>query len=422
MDFRTFAVLLLLVSASFAGCAGYTETFDVRVLDSSYRPIPGATVNVTYDQGTSFGQQYFTTAKETDSSGVAHFSLYNQGTATRNIDCSIRVQGAAGGSTGSTSITVGAHGNPVDIRLSDVYYVRFFIRDMPGYPLQNASLSMGGTTVKSGADGEAAFFIRGGKYDYLASYRDAKQQGSVTISKDTDYDVRFAFYNLKIDVVDDQGAQLAATLTIFNKTFELPDGHYESEKIFGEEIPYSVEHKGIVLTGTLVPSQSPYATVVFDVHSPVFGAIRTEELLGKPRLHITVSDGGEHASGLDLESMKATYKVEPSDESTPWGKATVFTAGRNVFTAEFPELAPNSVVRFRIEIKDKAGNRAEIDGKFTTYEAPPENVTQNATQNQTNTPQTTPQEQGMPLSYMVGGVIIAILAIYLVFRIKSKTS
>jgi hypothetical protein len=72
-----------------------------------------------------------------------------------------------------------------------------------------------------------------------------------------------------------------------------------------------------------------------------------------------------------------------------------------------------------VKIKDKAGNRADVDGKFSTYVAPPP---KNVTENQTTTQPTQPEGQGIPLLDIVGGVIILVLAVYLVIHMKSKGS
>jgi hypothetical protein len=69
-------------------------------------------------------------------------------------------------------------------------------------------------------------------------------------------------------------------------------------------------------------------------------------------------------------------------------------------------------------MNDKAGNKASIDGKFSTLAGQSEPV--NNTQNQTNAQPTAEQEQGIPLLYIFAGAIVVLLAVYVVFRIKSQ--
>jgi len=423
MDFRYIAAFLLIATVAYADCVGYTESFDVRVLDAKYRALPNANVTVTYDRGASFGEQYFTTQPQaTNSNGIAHFVIYNQGTLTRGIDCKIIANASMEGTSASTTVTVKEHGDPVDVVLKTLYPVRFYVRDQLGRPLENASVAIKNRTMHTDANGEVSFYLQAGTYRYLASYLDAKQESSFEVENDTEYEVKLAFYKVVFDVSDDTGAPLAASVTMFNRTFEAQDGHFEFDKVFGEEVPYSVTARGIVSDGTVIPASNQPVVVVYDIHAPTFGAIKPEVFNDKQRLQISVSDLGKLASGLDLQSMKVSYKMEPADENVPWNDAVVFTAGRNQFTAEFAQLPPNRIVDFKAEIKDKAGNKAEIDGKFTTLVLVQPKNESNGTKNQTNTQPTTQEQQGIPLSYIIGGAIVALLAVSLVFRLKTKTS
>jgi len=423
MDFRYMALFLLIATVAYADCVGYTESFDVRVLDAKYRAMPNANVTVTYDRGSSFGEQYFTTQPQvTNSNGIVHFVVYNQGTETREMDCRITVSAAVEGATASSTITVNEHGDPVDVVLKTLYPVKFYVRDQLGHPLENASVAIDSRIMRTDANGEVSFYLEAGTYRYLASYLDAKQESSLDVSNDTEYEVKLAFYKVVLDVTDDDGAPLAASMTMFNRTFQAEDGHFEFDKVFGDEVPYSVTCRGIVTEGTIIPASNQPVKVVYDIHSPTFGTIKPEVFNTKQRLQISVSDVGKLASGLDLPSMKVSYKMEPADENVPWNDAVVFTAGRNQFTAEFAQLPPNRIVDFKAEIKDKAGNKAEIDGKFTTLVMVQPQNDSNGTKNQTSTQPTTQEQQGIPLSYIIGGGIVALLAISLVFRLKTKTS
>lgn len=420
MDCRYIVLFLILSQVAFADCVGYNDSFDVRVLDAKYRPVPDAEVQVTYDRGATFGEQYFTTpAHYTDSEGKAHFIIFNQGTTARKMDCDIDITGSAGGSKKAVTVVANQHGPIVDVVLNDVYPARFYVRDQLGKPLEDASVTLGTKTGKTDENGLIKFFYKTGSYDYLASYLDARQAGSLAVSDDTEFEVLFTYHGVVVDVVDDTGNPLNATLAIFNESFQLEDGHFEYEKTFGEMIPYSVTYKGIPRTGTIETSIDPTIIVVYDVHSPLFGEITTDIANNWTKLLIGVSDPGDFASGVDVSSIRVTYRLEPADPTDPWNTAVTFTTGYNTFTADFPELPPNSIVGFRIEITDKTGNRADIEGKFSTFR--PE-IPQNYTQNQTDTQPTGPEEQEIPLFYMIGGGILVILVVYLVFRIKSMAA
>ncbi len=413
-------MLTQLSTLVFADCANYTDSFDVRVLDGNLRPIEGAAVNVTFDRGASFGSQYFTTPLNyTGPTGILHYTIYNQGTPTRPIDCTIWIMANSSGEAKTVTVQANQHGPTVDVAFSDIFPLSFFVRDQYKGPITGAGVTIVNKTKQTDSNGMVKYFLRTGSYDYFASYKTASASGSLNVSNDTEYEVIFPYYKVRIEADDDNGQPLNATLTMLNQTFQIQNGVFESDKIFGESIPFSVDYQGVGQDGVLEPATNPLATVYFDLHSPVFGQITPTMSNNRMRLLISASDPGEFASGLNVTSIKTSYKLEPSDATTPWNNAVTFTTARNQFESDFPELPPNSIVDFRIEIKDMAGNRADIDGKFTTFS---ESNPQNNTQNQTNTQPPPGQQQGIPLSYIVVGGIIVVLVIFVVFRMKSKAA
>ena len=136
MDCRYLVLFLILSQVTFADCVGYNDSFDARVVDAKYRPIPDAEVLVKYDRGATFGEQYFITpVYHTDSEGKAHFHIWNLGTTARKMDCNIYVNGSIGGRTKEVTVIANEHGPIVDVQLNDVYPVRFYVRDQLGAPL-----------------------------------------------------------------------------------------------------------------------------------------------------------------------------------------------------------------------------------------------------------------------------------------------
>lgn len=418
MDFRILALLLLVASLSYADCIGYNDSFQVRVLDAKLRPIENAVVTVTYDRGASFGDQYFTTPPtNTDADGMVRVDINNQGTLNRAIDCAIVINTTVGTAFNSTTVTANEHGPTVDLQLGDVYPLHFRVLDQTGTPLQGAVVTIENDTRTTGSDGSVDYYEEAGAHDYFASYLDASQPGTLNISDDTNFAVKFTYYRISVSVSDDYNNPLPAEITIFNNTFQMSGGIYQNNKTFGVQVPYSVDYKGITQDGIILSDTAPDVKVVYDLHSPVIGNIQAEALNDQPRLVFSVTDPGLSPSGVDISSVSVTYRMEPADASTPWDKAVIFTTGPNEITADFNPLPANKIVSFRIDAKDKAGNNAEVDGKFTTYAV---NSTQNTTQNQTNTQQPGTESQGIPLLYIVIVVVLIVLAAYAVFRIKSK--
>lgn len=438
MQYRHIALILLLLPLAFqavhaqddegatvvepnqANCTGgYNDSFDVRVLDARLRPVQDAEVTVTFDRGQTFGPQYFTTSpRHTDSNGILHYELINGGTNTRDIDCSIVINASVAEESNTTTVFGSEHGTPVDVVLGSLYPLRFYVKDEFGKPLPNATVTIDNLSRTTGMDGLASFFLSVGDYSYLASYLDGSQAGQLNISDDTITEAVLRAYNVTVEVTDDFGSPLPATLSIFNRTFQLENGTFRYTKTFGSHIPYRTEYRGIIKEGTLVPSENPNARVVYDTHAPLFGGMRPEVNGNRYQLVIPVSDPGSDPSGVDFQSIRVTYRVEPADQTTPWETAVTFTSGSATVTAEFPNLPQNSIVSFKAEMSDNAGNRASIDGKFSTLGGQTSPV--NNTQNQTNAQPEGGQEQGIPLLYIFVGAIVMLLIVYVVFHIKSQ--
>lgn len=409
----------MLVSTAFAGCAGYHEIFEVQVLDAKLRTLSDAEVTVTYDRGTSFGEQYFTTPIHyTDANGKTSFDILNQGTTTRKIDCDIVITASVAGNTKEETIIAEQHGSVVSVIFDNVYPVNFYVRDHFNGPLSNATVTIGTGQKKTNENGVAKYYLKTGTYEYFASYLEANEAGNLTVEDDIEFQVTFPYYKVEIEVVNDYGEPLNATLTIYNETMQI-DGHFENNRTFGQEIRYEARYAGLIESGSIIPEVKPNALIVFDVHAPLFGQIDSQITTDRAKLTIPVSDQGQYASGVDLSSIVVSYRMEPADPSTPWSNAVVFPVGYSTFTAEISGLPENSIVSFSIDLKDKAGNRATIDGQFSTLSIV--NQTNN-TQNQTDTHDSDEDAQKIPLFYIFGGIIVVILVIYLGNRIKSQAT
>lgn len=420
MDSRYILLLLLFCQVAFSAtdCAGYEDSFFVRVLDGALKPVPGADVTVTYDRGATFGEKYFTTPiNQTDSSGKRYYEIINLGTTSREIDCNIVINASAGGARKSVKIIADQHGPTVDVKFDDVFLLRFYVRDQLKAPLKDAAVSIGNFSGRTDQNGKLSGYFKVGSYDYFASYIDASQAGKLNVSNETDFEVIFPHYRISIDVTDDSGKPLDAELSIFNQTFQMENGHFENEKTFGETVPYRVEYGGLVTEDTILPATNPIVMVRYDISSPTFKSITPAVLNNRYKLNVEVFDPNQYPSGIDVSSVKVRYKIEPSDATSPWGSAIVYTTGRSMYTADFPELPGSSIVKFVVEVKDKAGNRAEKEGTFSTFAG-----AINGTQNQTE-PQPNPSEdQGIPLIYIAVGAIVLVLAAILVFIMKSKAA
>ncbi len=409
----TTLILILLITTTAADCAGYYESFDIRVLDPKIRPVEGALVQVKFDRGTSFGPQYFTTEPTpTNASGRVHISIHNQGTNTREIDCKIYINATIGGATTKETITAEAHPVIVDLTL-DVYKVEIYVKNQNRVPVENATVTINEEGKTTDSSGRALFYSKTGEIEYLASYLKGKQSGYIPVSDDTRYEILLAQYSVAIDVIDDYGEPLPSTLELFGETHELEDGHFETDEVFGEEITATVTYAGIVKEYTIYPAEENDVDFVFDIHPPVIEVVDHMSVDSRPRMTVRITDPGDYGTGVDPTSVIVLYRIVGE---TGWTSATTYVTGVDTYTVDFPALQEGKIIEFRVEALDEQGNKAVQTGRFVTTGKPEENITENGEE---------PQENGfewqdIPLFYIVIGVILIIVVVYIVKHLKGK--
>jgi hypothetical protein len=411
---QLFITILLLAIAGMAvakDCAGYYESFDIRVLDAKIRSVEGALVQVKFDRGTSFGPQYFTTEPTpTDSDGKIHISIHNQGTNTREIDCSIYINATAGGLVAKKTIVVDEHGPLVDLMM-DIYKLDVYVKNQDRKPVENATITINSDSKKTDSRGLVRFYSKTGEVEYLASYLKGKQSGIIPVSDDTTYEIILPQYSVSIDVIDDQGNPLRSTLELFGETYELEDGHYETDEVFGDEITATITYAGIVKEIDIYPAVENEVVFVFDVHPPLIETIDRTVINNRPRLTVRITDQGEYGSGVNPQSVSVSYRIVGE---TSWATATTYATGTNTYTVDFPVLQRGKIIEFRIEALDEQGNKALQTGRFVTAEEPEDNATENGEKPQENGE----EEQEIPLFYIVIGVILISLVLYIVKHFK----
>jgi len=407
----TTLILILLAGNAMADCIGYSDSFDIRVLDAKIRPIEGAMVQVKYDRGASFGDQYFTTEPlATDENGTVHISIHNQGTVNRKIDCEIFMNATTGGAYGEKTIEAGIHGPIVDINVN-AYRTEIEVNDQQGNPLENATVTIGGLSKKTNEYGKVVFYLAAGEVGYLVSYYKGKESGAIPVSDDTHYEVILLKYSISIDAVDDQGNPVDATLTIFDETFVMENGHYEEDNIYGNVVVANLSYMSIKKEITILPAEENEVVVAFDVNAPVIENINTSTIGMRPRMTMKIVDKGEYASGVDEGSIIVSYKILPSAGLDQWTTATTFVSAENTYITDFPEIEFGKIIEFRIEARDNEGNKVVQTGKFVTVEE----------EEDVEIPIEEPEiSQELPLFYIGIGVILIIVVVYIVKHIMSQ--
>lgn len=424
MNFRYLLFFLILSAAGFCAVTtcgtSYHDTVNVQVLDAKHRPVPGASAFIHYQySGTSGpgGSTYYTAGPVlTNSNGIASFQLTNVEAVESRLDCGITVNATIGGAMSSVSIVAKAHPDPVDVQLN-VYPVDLFVRESAGHPLGGSTVSIGNDSKDTDSNGFAYFYFPAGIYGYLVSYLDGKQAGSLTVSDDTQFSVVLQPHSIGVEVIDDQGKPLNATLIFANATVQLgTDGRYVNPKTFGKMIEFQAVYAGVTKQETMYPDVENDTRVVFDFTAPTILNISQSEAGGKVRLTTRVTDTNDYASGVNPVSFSVTYLAKPTVGTGQWSRAVTFVQGKNVFVADFPQFEPNTLVQFRVEVSDMDGNRAVREGQFLIPPPPP--PPSNNT-NGTGTTQPPPQGEGLPITYIAGGAILVVIIYYMFSRLKA---
>ena len=421
MNFRYLLFILLLAATIFADTrcnTSFIDTITIRALDIKARPIEGAQVFVHYQYSGSIGVNgsgtFHTVGPlNTSSAGTVKTTVSNIEQTASRLDCDIDINATTGGVTGTTSAVANAHASTIDVTVN-VYPIDIYVRDQQNAPVGNATVTIGSESKKTDKNGYVRFFSAGGELSYLMSYQDGKQAGSITVSDDSTLGITLEAYPVTIDVMDDDGEPLNATLTIQNKTVQLDsDGHFYDSKVFGTEIELDVTYAGVTKSFTIYPAVENTETVVFDFGPPTIGNITKEETDGKVRMRILVSDEGLYPSGVDSSSIIVSYTPESSGDSGQWSNAITYVSQKNIFIADFPEFSQNTIVQFKVEISDKEGNKATRTGKFTT--STPVTAT-----NGTNTQPPASSTEEFPLIYVFGSVLIVVFLAYVFLRLRGK--
>ena len=418
MKIRYLLFFLLLGSIAFAdtNCnTSYKDDLKIRSLDIKSRPFGGATVFIYHQYSGSFGASggtYHTIGPLiTDSSGLTYAKISNTEQTVKLLDCDIEINASDGGTSSVVTVIANGHADFIDLKL-DVYPLGIYVRDQKGLPIQGAKVSINSEIQVTDSIGLAQFYSKAGDVNYFVSYLDAKQSGKIKINDDTTYGIIIPTYSVSISIIDDSGNPLNSSITISNKTTALVDGKYFQDKIFGEEIDFSTEYAGLVKYLKLYPAIDNSHVVVYDRRAPTIdiGGVKKEEIDGKVRLTISVSDPGIYSSGIDTSSVSVIYRMETGNDSS-WSSATTYISKKDVFIVDFPKFGPSALIQFKIDVADKEGNKASATGRFATKVADvPTNVTK---------PQPNDNVAGeFPLLEAVVGVFIIIFVIYLLVRVK----
>jgi hypothetical protein len=400
-----FAVLFF-YSYSFATeCSGYSEeNLTIRVLDQLYRPVEGASVQVTFDRGASFGEKYFTTQpKQTDALGNVYFTILNQGTQTRKIDCNIYITAWFGPSYAKKTIEALSHPSINDVVLP-VYRVTFFVHDQQKRPLKNASIFFLNETKQTDEFGRAFFYSQNWTSEYYVSYMGGKEAEYVEVKGDTEREVVIPVYQINVSAMDEYGNPLQASVQYLNQSFQISDSP-ATFSVYQYLVELTVKYENIEKTITMQPANTLSKVVYFDLHPPTISEPQQNISNGRVRMSFKIIDEGQYASGVDLSSIQVFYKILPDGKEQ---KLTAYSLGGSNYGVDFPPIKEGTLVEFVVRAKDNDGNIAYRQGRFVIAQAQEANTTANTT-----TQQPESKSEDYTFFYAAGVIIFIILAVYM---------
>ncbi|MBN2478567.1 hypothetical protein JXB01_04735 [Candidatus Micrarchaeota archaeon] len=406
MKSKLFILLIMIILGSVysAECnKSFSEDLTIRILDSKFRGLEGAEVQVTYQIDAT--KDLFTTPfKETNENGRAFFKIANQEDDEELLDCDITVYARFGSQDGSKTIVAQNHLDPVDFYF-DAYRMTVIVRDHLNNPLEGASVWVNDVLKKTDKNGYAFFSVEEGTNTIVVSYLGGKREQTISVSDDIVYDFEFPIRDVKITVLDDKGNPLEAEVKLNNKTvFTDSQGVALIENIGGTYPQTEVIYKNLAKKPHLDLSVDTDYTIIFDFNAPKIKEVKVEQEEDITRLKMNIVDEGQYAGGVAMGGISVRYYLEGE-----WRPANVYSTGKGWYTAEIERAPLNTLVNFEITVEDEDGNKASTTGSYVEQEYTPENGGE--------TPSEEPQEGGFQFDCVwVAGILVVAVIAYLLYK------
>ncbi len=418
-------ILLLALFTSFAFAAScsarFFDTLNIRVLDTKLRPIEGASVTVTYQLDKSTSKGYFTTPPRlTSKDGNITITIRNLEQFQSQVDCDIIVDATLDGKSLSKTITAENHPIFIDFKM-DVFTLRVLVVDERNSAITGAEVFVNNRN-KTTEFGIADFKVFSGKSRVFVKYLGGKDETEVDVTDDLTTTVQLIFFKLKIYTSDENEDPLNTKITIDDKTYDV-SGELNLDKIIGQYHTATINYQGREKTIDLDLAENTEYSTNFDVSSPKIKKVDVFEEGNKIRVVVITEDEGKFASGVAASDVSVRYISETGGTK----KIAVYQNKPNQFTAEIPIPSGFNEISFTVDVKDREGNSVSAEGLHklggsggTTNgggTGPDFPNPKNETGGEDRPPSS---DQGLPLHYIIGGIIILVVVFYAVYRLKFK--
>ena len=410
MGFYTRIITFLLL-ASFAFSAAceiqFVDQVNVRVFNENYIAVKDAVASVTYQLDKTTAKGHYTAMKITDENGRANFTLINLERLEQNLDCKIDINVVFDTQNVTKTITAQSHPSNIDFVIK-AHILTIRVLDQNSRPIEGAEVFVQNRTAITDKLGRASFIVGEGKVNVLAKYDVGKIEQEIEVKKQLQYDIGFAFYPLKITILDDNGKKLFADVKVGEESYEA-DGILELSKIARAKPAVTVTYGNVQKQIKVdLAAQTEYG-VVYDLHAPRLGGITAQKTDKQIRLIMDIIDDGNHASGVNPQSIVFTYHYD-TDE---WSRGSAFAITQNSYGLELPIKKGAAILFFSVEVKDKEGNKAIFEGKIPVSEYTKQEINQTVT---TKKDEEKPKDE-LPLPAIIGLAVVALI-IYIIYRFK----
>ncbi|MEM2963357.1 MAG: hypothetical protein QXW70_04015 [Candidatus Anstonellales archaeon] len=348
----TFVVLIAAEYAEFAA------DLNIQVADQDLRPIENAKVEVTY-QLNSIRGRVTTSPKYTDSNGMVSIRIVNTEYNTAKTDKNFVVVATYGGESNSVSYTVDTHPSVIVVQVP-AYIVNVFVRDQNGRVL-SAKVTARGVEKTTDASGRVFFHIPPGQTQIEANYNGVKKRMNLDVSSDTSWEFIYPLYSLTVNVVDEMGRPLGATVGIGSQYINTDAyGKAKFQNVPQDSPEVTVQYGNVEKTlNPYLPSEKEI-TVAFDNSPPQISDISAGYINGFVKLRAKIVDIGKYASGFgEGTQFYVTYRVDGNRRQTE-----MYPVGGFYYEADLQTLMKSAEIPYTIVAWDKEGNRNSVSGMY----------------------------------------------------------
>ena len=376
--------------------AAWTETFDLYVVDKIHRPIPNATVKVTYQYNTVVGRRTLTF--RTNERGVAHIMITNV-EQTGLSDPTIEVQSCKHLSCNTTITKVGKIRGRMYQTLS-IHHVEFLIKNGNQAAVPGMEIQVNNETATTNERGRALLYLSPGTHNVVIQYGGGSIVKTIHVQDDNLFVFTIPLYNVVINTINDLGEPMATKIMIGNRTFT-SNGSLIIHNYPGDYIKVQAQYGMVIKTVEANLSLQEEITIVFDQTPPQIMGINATRSADQITITIKARDPEIYASGINPEGIEAVYVIN-GDEYHAKGHQ----AGKNTYVITLQNVPNTATLVVDILVEDMDGNIARSRVQISPY-----NVPQNQKQPQNGPSPSTPWWGNIWLWVAVALLVVGIVVL-----------